>query len=460
MNDIEKKMEALKAEFLVKLEALEKEAEMQKKQEEPKPWKPEYGEEYFYIGIGFTIDSWENVDDDTDKRNFRIGNCFPTEERAEQVARKIRLLLQLEQLHDMLCPDYVPDYEDDDEVTVDVPLSDIAKLEVQDGFNSIDRINQTRYITVSAAVEEGYNATLLSRELIPLLEKYEAPDRYNIDLGGETESVNEMLEQMGLMILMGLAFIYLIMVAQFQSLLSPFIILFTVPLAFTGGLIALWVTGEQISVMAMMGLVVLLGTVVNNGIVFVDYTNQLRKGGMERRAALVATGKTRMRPILMTAMTTILAEASMIFGDDMASQMGKGMALVIVGGLAYATLMTLYIIPVMYDILFKKAPLDVDTGSENLDDVPDDAQEFIRQALPQGISLQAPESEKRRKKTKKKGKIAAGSNSVIRKEDDAEKSAGGNAKSEEAVLEFLDLNAQTNAGRPIENEGSVEKKEN
>lgn len=113
MNDIEKKMEALKAEFLVKLEALEKEAEMQKKQEEPKPWKPEDGEDYFYIGIDFTIDSLENVDDDTDKRNFRIGNCFPTEARAEQVAEKMRLLLRLEQLHDMLCPDYVPDWEGD-----------------------------------------------------------------------------------------------------------------------------------------------------------------------------------------------------------------------------------------------------------------------------------------------------------------------------------------------------------
>lgn len=113
MNDIEKKMEALKAEFLVKLEALEKEAEMQKKQKEPKPWKPEDGEDYFYIGIDFTIDSWENVDDDTDKRNFRIGNCFPTEARAEQVAEKMRLLLRLEQLHDMLCPDYVPDWEGD-----------------------------------------------------------------------------------------------------------------------------------------------------------------------------------------------------------------------------------------------------------------------------------------------------------------------------------------------------------
>lgn len=111
MNDIEKKIEALKAEFLGKLEALRKEAEAQKKQEEPKPWKPKDGEDYFYIGIDFTIDSWENVDDDTDKRNFRIGNCFPTSERAEQVAEKMRLLLRLEQLHDQLCPDYEPDWE-------------------------------------------------------------------------------------------------------------------------------------------------------------------------------------------------------------------------------------------------------------------------------------------------------------------------------------------------------------
>lgn len=111
MNDIEKKLEALKAEFLGKLEALQKEAEKQKKQEEPKPWKPKYGEDYFYIGIDFTIDSWENEDDDTDKRNFRIGNCFPTKKRAEQVAEKVRLLLRLEQLHDILCPDYEPDWE-------------------------------------------------------------------------------------------------------------------------------------------------------------------------------------------------------------------------------------------------------------------------------------------------------------------------------------------------------------
>lgn len=111
MNDIEKKMEALKAEFLGKLEALEKEAEMQKKQEEPKQWKPEAGEEYFFVNNDLSIYCFCNYNGEEDRYNFEIGNCFRTGERAEQVAKKMRLLLRLEQLHDMLCPDYVPDWE-------------------------------------------------------------------------------------------------------------------------------------------------------------------------------------------------------------------------------------------------------------------------------------------------------------------------------------------------------------
>ena len=264
-------------------------------------------------------------------------------------------------------------------VTEDHPLSEFATLELEEGVQSINRENQSRYMTVTATVAEGSNATLLSRELQPLIDAYELPDGYTIDTAGESDTVNQMVIQMSKVLLLGLALIYLVMVAQFQSLLSPFIVLFTVPLAFTGGLIGLLLMNEPLSVMGMMGFVVLLGTVVNNGIVFVDYANQLRMGGLERREALIATGKTRMRPILMTALTTILAMVSLLFGDDLSSQMSKGMAIVVAGGLAYATLMTLFIIPVMYDILFKRKPLQVDIGSENLDDVPDDAADYLRQ---------------------------------------------------------------------------------
>ena len=185
-----------------------------------------------------------------------------------------------------------------------------------------------------------------------------------------------MVTQMLEMAALGLLFIYLVMVAQFQSLLSPFIILFTIPLAFTGGMIGLLVAGEQLSMLSMLGFVILMGTVVNNGIVFVDYTNQLRIGGLERHDALVATGMTRMRPILMTALTTILAMSMMIFGSGMASQLGRGMSIVIAGGLLYATLMTLYIVPVMYDMLFKRPPVNVDVGSDTDEEI-DDAAEFL-----------------------------------------------------------------------------------
>ena len=270
-------------------------------------------------------------------------------------------------------------------VTETHKLREYATKEITTSIGAISRENQTRYVSVTASVKDGYNATLLSRELSTDLDRYAnssaMPDGYSLELGGESSTVNEMVEQMLLLMLLGLAFIYLVMVAQFQSLLSPFIVLFTVPLAFTGGMIGLLIYGQPLSLLSLMGFIILMGTVVNNGIVFVDYVNQLRLGGMDRRSALIATGKTRMRPILMTALTTILAMCQMIFSDDMAGQMGGGMSVVIVGGMLYATLMTLYIIPVIYDMMFKRKPLVVDIGSENLDDVPDDAAEFIAEAL-------------------------------------------------------------------------------
>lgn len=293
------------------------------------------------------------------------------------VVKDVREPLTRENILDYNFEKQVTD-ENGNSITEDHPLSEFAEIRIEKGVQSIRRENQSRYMTVTADLEEGYNATLLSRELEPLLERYEMPSGYSFDSVGESDTVNQMIIQMLKVILLGLAFIYLVMVAQFQSLLSPFIVLFTVPLAFTGGLIGLLIMGEPLSVMGMMGFVVLLGTVVNNGIVFVDYVNQLRIGGLERRDALIATGKTRMRPILMTALTTILAMMSLLFGDDLSSQMSRGMAIVVTGGLAYATLMTLFIIPVMYDILFKKNPVNVDIGREDLDDVPDDAADYLR----------------------------------------------------------------------------------
>ena len=261
-------------------------------------------------------------------------------------------------------------------------LNDIASWTTGTAPDAITSENQTEYVTVTADTLDGYNTMVQSRVLQKKLDEYaasgEMPESCSVTLGGETESTDYMVNEMVQWMALALPFVYLVMVAQFQSLLSPFIVLFTVPLAFTGGLLGLLITGQQLTMISLMGFIVLMGTVVNNGIVFVDYANQLRIGGMERRAALVATGKTRMRPILMTTLTTVLAMLQMVFSNDMASQLMSGMAIVIICGLSYATLMTLYIVPVLYDILFKKPPLNVDVGSDDdLDDIPDDAAEFI-----------------------------------------------------------------------------------
>ena len=264
-------------------------------------------------------------------------------------------------------------------------LADIATWVTGTAPDSITSENQTQYITVTADTLDGYNTTVQARALQSKLDEYaassEMPEGCSFSMGGESDIVNYMVQEMVQWMGLALPFVYLVMVAQFQSLLSPFIVLVTVPLAFTGGLLGLLAAGQQLTMISLMGFIVLMGTVVNNGIVFVDYTNQLRMGGMDRRAALIATGKTRMRPILMTTLTTVLAMLQMLLSDDMASQLMSGMAIVIICGLSYATLMTLYIVPIMYDILFKKPPLNVDIGDESsFDDIPDDAAEFLAQS--------------------------------------------------------------------------------
>ena len=264
-------------------------------------------------------------------------------------------------------------------------LADMATWDTGSAPDSITSEDQTQYVSVTADTLDGYNTTVQARVLEKKLNEFalsdEMPEGCSFSMGGESDSVNFMVNEMVQWLALALPFVYLVMVAQFQSLLSPFIVLFTIPLAFTGGLLGMLFTGQQLTMISLMGFIVLMGTVVNNGIVFVDYANQLRLGGMERRAALIATGKTRMRPILMTTLTTVLAMLQLVFSNDMASQLMSGMAIVIICGLSYATLMTLYIVPILYDILFRKPPLNVDVGSDDeLDDIPDDAAEYIAQA--------------------------------------------------------------------------------
>ncbi len=235
-----------------------------------------------------------------------------------------------------------------------IKLSDIAVFESTEAPKSVNRVDQTRYISVSASIAEGYNVGFVSDDVEAALKDYDMPEGYSYTMSGENETINDAMEQVFLMLVLALIFMYLIMVAQFQSLLSPFIIMFTIPLAFTGGLLGLYVSGSEVSVIALIGFVMLSGIIVNNGIVLVDYINQLRAGGMKKRDAIITAGRTRIRPVLMTALTTILALSTMAFSDDMGADMSKPMSVVTIGGLIYGTLLTLIVIPCIYDVFMRE----------------------------------------------------------------------------------------------------------
>ena len=237
----------------------------------------------------------------------------------------------------------------------EVTLSTIAAVENGASLDSINHDNQNRTLSVSAAVKDGYNVTHANDAVKNMIEKKDlVPDGVKISYGGETQEIMDAMRQMVLMLIVGLILVYLIMVAQFQSLRSPFIVLFTIPLAFTGGMLALLICGQDVSVVSMMGFVMLMGVVVNNAIVLVDCINRFRLEGMEMDEAIINAGAVRMRPVLMTAVTTILGLLPLAIGIGTGAEMVQPVAIVCIGGLIYATLMTLVIIPVMYRIFAKK----------------------------------------------------------------------------------------------------------
>ena len=250
-----------------------------------------------------------------------------------------------------LVQDLIIEKTDKDNKKVEIPLKDIAAFENTISPKSVSRTEQNRYIAVSASIADGYNVGLVSRKLEQNLADYEVPEGYSLVMEGENEMIVDAMQQLMLMLLLAVIFMYLIMVAQFQSLKSPFIIMFTIPLAFTGGFLGLFLGNCEVSVVAVIGFVMLAGIIVNNGIVIVDYMNQLIEQGMEKHEAILQAGRTRLRPVLMTALTTILGLLPMVFGTDMGAAMGKPMAIVTVGGLLYGTLLTLLVVPCIYDLM-------------------------------------------------------------------------------------------------------------
>jgi len=233
-------------------------------------------------------------------------------------------------------------------------LGEVATVEETVSLNTIQRDQQRRYVAVTAAVDEGYNITRVTAAVQQAVADLELPAGVTVSFDGENEAILEAMRQLLLMLLLGVLLVYFIMVAQFQSLKSPFIVMFTIPLAFTGGFLALLIAGIEVSVISLIGFVMLVGIIVNNGIVLVDYINQQRLAGMERREAIIDAGVTRMRPILMTSLTTILGLIVMALARNAGTALMQPVALVCIGGLLYATLMTLFVVPCMYDMMNKR----------------------------------------------------------------------------------------------------------
>ena len=235
-----------------------------------------------------------------------------------------------------------------------VKVKDVASVTRGEGFSSIRRNDKERCVQVTASLEGGYNVGKTGEKLEAALKDTQLPAGCRFEIAGENENMQQSFRDLYLMLVLAVVFIYLVMVAQFQSLLSPFIVMFTIPLAFTGGFFALALCGMPISVVALVGMVVLVGVVVNNGIVYVDCVNQQRAGGLSIHDALLAAARTRLRPICMTALTTIIALLAGALDQSGGADMTRPMSVTIVGGMIYATFLTLFLVPAMYALFHRK----------------------------------------------------------------------------------------------------------
>jgi hydrophobic/amphiphilic exporter-1 (mainly G- bacteria), HAE1 family len=230
-----------------------------------------------------------------------------------------------------------------------VALSDVASIVPSVGPAQISRTNQTRTITVSADLF-NVNQGMAQNEVAAKIAQIPVPDGYTIGLGGSRNDLNDSFKSLGLAMPLAIVLVYMVMASQFESLFSPFIIMFSMPPTFIGAAIGLVLTHRALSISALTGMIMLIGIVVNNAIVLVDYTNQLRKKGMERNEALLAAGPVRLRPILMTTATTVLAMLPLVIGFGEGGEAQAPMATVVAFGLTFSTLVTLVLIPVVYTL--------------------------------------------------------------------------------------------------------------
>ncbi|MCC5910359.1 MAG: efflux RND transporter permease subunit [Clostridiaceae bacterium] len=230
---------------------------------------------------------------------------------------------------------------------IEIPLMDLADVTIAQGPVEILRQNQERYVMVNSDIF-GRDVGSINRDIQTEIDRLHLPAGYSIEFGGDQEQIQESFTALLQALILGMILVYMVMASQFESLSHPFIVMFSVPLAYTGSALALVVTGRALGVTAFIGIIMLAGIVVNNAIVLISYINDLMKEGMTCNEAILKAGPTRLRPILMTSLTTILGLIPLAIGIGEGAETQAPMATVVIGGLISSTILTLLIVPVIY----------------------------------------------------------------------------------------------------------------
>jgi len=233
-----------------------------------------------------------------------------------------------------------------------IPLAQVASITQEEGPVKIVRDNQSRMVLVTASILDRDLGSVME-EIIEILKPIQAtlPDGYFVEYGGQYEQMIDTFITLGQALALAILLVFMVMASQFESLIHPFVIMVTIPLALIGVVIGFLISGITISLTSFIGFIMLTGIVVNNGIVLVDYINQLRRKGIEATAAIIEAGSTRLRPVLITALTTIFGMLPMVLDSSEGAEMRAPMAITVIGGLTAATFLTLFVVPSLYSLI-------------------------------------------------------------------------------------------------------------
>ena len=229
-----------------------------------------------------------------------------------------------------------------------VKLKEVATVSEEFAAPTIERENRQRVVSVEASLGKGVALGTVVEQINQLVADYEVPEGVYLEVGGSVEDQQDSFRDLMTLLVLIVILVYIVMATQFESLKMPFIIMFSIPFAFTGVFIALWISGTPLSMIALIGAIMLVGIVVKNGIVMVDYTNLLIERGTSMLDAVVAAGKSRLRPVLMTSLTTIFGMVPMAMGWGDGSELWQPMGVAVIGGLTCSTFLTLLVVPTIY----------------------------------------------------------------------------------------------------------------